>query len=101
MAISDVVILPSFYREGVPRTLIEALAFGKVIITTNQPGCRMTVNQNGFLIKNKDANEIYKAMINATKINKKDAETASHNLFQEKFHIKNITSIYLKYYSSL
>lgn len=101
MAISDVVILPSFYREGVPRTLIEALAFGKVIITTNQPGCRMTVNQNGFLIKNKDANEIYMAMINATKINKKDAETASHNLFQEKFHIKNITSIYLKYYSSL
>ena len=101
MAISDVVILPSFYREGVPRTLIEALAFGKIIITTNQPGCKMTVNKNGFLIENKSAYEIYRAMVDSTKINKDDAKTASNNLFREKFHIKNITSEYLKYYSSL
>jgi glycosyltransferase involved in cell wall biosynthesis len=50
-----VYVLPS-YREGTPRTVLEAMATARPIITTNVPGCRQTVvnGQNGFLIPPKD-----------------------------------------------
>lgn len=52
MAAAHVVVLPSSYPEGVPRALIEALASGKPIVTTDAPGCRDTVDAgaNGFLV---------------------------------------------------
>lgn len=52
LAISDVVVLPSYYREGIPRSLIEAMAMGKPIITTDTVGCREIVDdgKNGYLI---------------------------------------------------
>ncbi len=43
---SDIVVLPSFYREGVPHSLIEGMALGNIILTTDLPGCRETVEQN-------------------------------------------------------
>lgn len=51
-ASADVCIYPSYYREGIPRALLEALAMGLPIITTDMPGCNLTVeeNINGFLI---------------------------------------------------
>jgi len=52
MTASDIVALPSF-REGTPRSLLEALALGKVVVTTDAPGCRETVvdGWNGYLCK--------------------------------------------------
>ncbi|MFS2158311.1 glycosyltransferase family 4 protein [Pseudomonas sp. Pseusp122] len=49
---SSVFVLPSFYREGVPRSTQEAMAIGRPVITTDVPGCRETVvdGENGFLI---------------------------------------------------
>src|SRR5690606_5433441 len=52
---SSVVILPSFYREGVPRSVQEGMACGRAIIATDGGGCRETVTpeeelRNGFLI---------------------------------------------------
>ncbi|WP_387691258.1 glycosyltransferase family 4 protein [Photorhabdus sp. RM71S] len=49
---SDVFVLPSYYREGVPRSTQEAMAIGRPIITTNVPGCKETVHdgKNGFLV---------------------------------------------------
>lgn len=49
----DVVVLPSTYNEGVPRSLLEAMAYGKPIVTTNWKGCRDTVEHgvNGYLIQ--------------------------------------------------
>jgi glycosyltransferase involved in cell wall biosynthesis len=46
------VVLPSYYREGMPRILVEALAMGKPVITTDLPGCRDLVaeGENGFLV---------------------------------------------------
>lgn len=54
--LSTIVVLPSYYREGVPVILLEALAMGKPIITTDNVGCRETVevNQNGLLVPAKD-----------------------------------------------
>lgn len=52
LAASDVFVLPSYYREGVPRSTQEAMSVGRAVITTDVPGCRETVEDgvNGFLI---------------------------------------------------
>ena len=54
-AMSSVYVLPS-YREGTPRTVLEAMAMGRPIITTDTQGCRETVvdGQNGYLVPVKD-----------------------------------------------
>lgn len=43
----DVIALPSYYREGVPKSLIEAAACGLAVVTTNLPGCREVVSEDG------------------------------------------------------
>jgi glycosyltransferase involved in cell wall biosynthesis len=60
---SDFVVLPS-YREGLSRVLLEALAMGRPIITTDTPGCRETVQpgSNGFLVPVRDARALGIAM---------------------------------------
>jgi glycosyltransferase involved in cell wall biosynthesis len=60
---SSVYVLPS-YREGTPRTVLEAMAMGRPIITTDAPGCRETVidGRNGFLIPVKNAYALAEAM---------------------------------------
>lgn len=54
---SHVVAFPSYYREGVPKSLIEASAIGRPIVTTDSVGCRDVVEDgvNGFLVPIKDA----------------------------------------------
>lgn len=61
---AHVVVLPS-YREGVPRSLLEAMAMEKPVITTDAAGCRETVEDgvNGFLVPVKDSHELATAMI--------------------------------------
>lgn len=60
LANTDVVVLPSYYREGIPRSLLEALSHDCFIITTDMPGCNETVidEWNGFLIKPKSTNQL-------------------------------------------
>ena len=58
---ADIIILPS-YHEGFSQTLLEALAMGRPIITTDVPGCRELVNGNGYLVKPKDIKELKTAM---------------------------------------
>jgi glycosyltransferase involved in cell wall biosynthesis len=43
----DVMALPSYYREGVPKSLLEAAACGLALVTTNLPGCREVVSRHG------------------------------------------------------
>ncbi len=61
---ATVYVLPSHYREGTPRTVLEAMAMGRPIITTDAPGCRETVinGENGFLIPTRDVTSLTKAM---------------------------------------
>ncbi|MDH4071136.1 MAG: glycosyltransferase family 4 protein [Ignavibacteria bacterium] len=61
---SDVVVLPSYYREGVPRSLLEAAAMGKAIVTTDMPGCREAVihQQTGILVPPKSVDALVEAM---------------------------------------
>ena len=60
----SVYVLPS-YREGTPRTVLEAMAMGRPVITTDAPGCRETVidRDNGFLVPVKDVQALADAMI--------------------------------------
>ena len=63
IAAANVFVLPS-YREGTPRTVLEAMAMGRPIITTDAPGCRETVmnGQNGFLVPVKNVRALAEAM---------------------------------------
>ncbi len=59
----NVYVLPS-YREGTPRTVLEAMAMGRAIVTTNAPGCRETVvdGDNGLLVPIKSVAALEAAM---------------------------------------
>lgn len=63
IAEADCVVLPS-YREGTPRTLLEAAAMARPIITTDAPGCRGVVDdgQTGLLCKPRDAADLAEKM---------------------------------------
>ena len=64
LAASSVFVLPSYYREGLPRTILEAMATGRAIITADMPGCREPVCEgaNGFLVPPRDAVALAGAM---------------------------------------
>ena len=96
----DVFVLPTFYREGVPRSILEALSIGMPIITTDTPGCRETVikGQNGFLIPPKDENALKEAcqrfIDNPMLIEQMGSE--SRNLAERKFDVNIINDHLLK-----
>ncbi len=62
---ADVVVLPSFYREGTPRSLLEAASLGRPLITTENVGCRETVEDGvtGLLVPMRDADALAAAML--------------------------------------
>lgn len=65
IADSSIYVLPS-YREGTPRTVLEAMSMGRAIITTDAPGCRETVihGENGYLVEVKSVSSLEAAMKN-------------------------------------
>lgn len=62
---ASVYVLPSYYREGLPRSTQEAMAMGRPVITTDAPGCRETVEEgvNGFLVPVRDVQALASAML--------------------------------------
>jgi len=93
---SSVFVLPSFYREGVPRSTQEAMAIGRPIITTDVPGCRETVEDgvNGFLIPpfNEDtlADQMIKFIEQPELINKMGLE--SRRIAELKFNVNEVNN---------
>jgi glycosyltransferase involved in cell wall biosynthesis len=61
---ANIFVLPS-YHEGMPRTVLEAMAMGRPILTTNVPGCKETVinGKNGWLVEKANADELAQRMI--------------------------------------
>ena len=64
IAEASIYVLPS-YREGTPRSVLEAMAMGRAIITTDAPGCRETVEHetNGLLVDPRNSEALYEAML--------------------------------------
>jgi glycosyltransferase involved in cell wall biosynthesis len=96
----DVLVLPS-YREGMSKVLLEALAMGLPIITTNVPGCKECVaeNQNGFLVEPRSIDSLIRGIERMialeSQVRKKFGET-SRKLAEEKFSDKIVYNAYIK-----
>lgn len=99
IAASSIYVLPS-YREGTPRTVLEAMAMGRPIITTDAPGCRETVidNYNGYLVPVKAVDELVLAMekfiLNPDLI--VSMGMASRALAEKKFDVHSVNKSMLK-----
>lgn len=100
VALADVVVLPSYYREGVPKSLLESLAMGKPIITTNMPGCRETVvnGVNGMLIPPRDGAALLEAircMITQPAL-RTQMGRESRKLAVERFDVRRVNAMILE-----
>ena len=101
---SHIAVLPS-YREGLPKSLIEAAAVGRAIVTTDVPGCREVVKdgENGFLVPAKDAKELSIAiqkLINNPKLLTSMGKK-SRLMAEQEFSIQQIVEQTLKLYKAI
>ena len=97
---ADCLVLPS-YREGVPRTLLEAASMEKPILTTNTPGCREVVDNgiNGFLCEPRNSRDLYLKMVLIMNLSASEREKmgqAGRDKVLRQFDEKIVTAIYLK-----
>lgn len=96
----SVYVLPS-YREGTPRTVLEAMAMGRPIITTDAPGCRETVidGKTGFLVPVQDAEAVAERMLQFINhpelINTMGKESLEY--CKEKFDVEKVNKDMCKY----
>ncbi len=96
---STCVILPSFYREGVPRILLESAACGRPIITTNITGCKEVIKDNGFLAVPRSYNsleECFNKYSNLSYEDKIKMGLASRVIVEKNFSESKIIDSYLK-----
>jgi glycosyltransferase involved in cell wall biosynthesis len=70
----DCIVLPSYYREGIPRVLLESASMQKPIITTDNVGCKDVVDDgvNGFLCKIKDSQDLSNKMEKILSLSEED-----------------------------
>lgn len=87
IAFSDVSILPTYYREGTPRFLLESMAMSKPIITTDMPGCNHLIknNSNGIVIKPNSVEEIECAVKKILTFDLEKLGSKSLSFYNEKF----------------
>lgn len=99
IAASTVYVLPS-YREGTPRTVLEAMAMGRPIITTDAPGCRETVadGENGFLVPVKSVDALADAMLEFIKDPALAARMGrrSRQIAEEKYDVDKVNAVMLR-----
>ncbi len=100
IAQADCVVLPS-YREGTPRSLLEAAAMGRPLIATDVPGCREVVRdgQNGLLCRVKDPQDLARAMLTMMKLSDAQRQAmglASRQLAEAMFDENRVVEKYLQ-----
>ncbi|KGD63479.1 glycosyl transferase family protein [Alcanivorax nanhaiticus] len=99
IAQSSVYVLPS-YREGTPRTVLEAMAMGRAVITTDAPGCRETVvdGDNGFLVPVQNAPALADAMISMIESPLRVVAMGkrSREIAEEKYDVHKVNAVMLK-----
>ncbi|MDA9356673.1 glycosyltransferase [Flavobacteriaceae bacterium] len=100
ISLIDVSILPTYYREGTPRFLLESMAMKKPIITTKMPGCDHLIhnNENGILIEPRSVDAIEKSINYICEKELKTMGEASYKLYKSKFSEKIVYSSLIKIY---
>lgn len=103
LGLTDVSILPTYYREGTPRFLLESMSMSKAIITTDMPGCNHLVpyHSNGILIKPRDTNEIENAILSILEKDINDLGKSSNMLYKERFSEDKVYNSILNLYKSI
>jgi glycosyltransferase involved in cell wall biosynthesis len=101
---ASIIVLPSYYGEGLPKVLIEAAACGRAVITTDHPGCRDAVTpETGILIPIKDSvalsNAIQNLIQNPEKIVKMGK--AGRELAERNYSIEKVCGTHMKIYQDL
>ena len=97
---TDCVVFPSYYREGVPRVLLEAASMAKPLIASDSVGTREPCKdgENGFLVKPNDVDDLAKKMIAFLALDEKEKEEmgiASRNIAQTYFSDEIVIEKYL------
>jgi glycosyltransferase involved in cell wall biosynthesis len=98
---ADCVVLPSFYREGTPKTLLESGSSGKPIITTDSVGCRDVVDDgiNGYLCEPRSAKDLAEKMemfLNLTHIERIEMGKNSRKKIKKEFDESIVINKYLE-----
>ena len=105
LAGSDIFVLPSYNREGIPRSLMEAGAAGLPLITTNMPGCREVVKDrwNGYLIPPRDTRSLTDAILRlvASKEQRTLMGDRSRKRVFDHFDIERVVDAHTAVYSEL
>lgn len=99
---ADIICLPTYYREGIPKSLIEAAGCGLPIVTTDSPGCNFVVrdNENGFLVPMKNLDDLIDRLIQLieSKALRLRMGERSYQLALEYFDINEVVARHLKIY---
>ena len=102
---SHIVAFPSYYMEGLPKSLIEADAIGRPVVTCNSVGCKETVidGYNGYLIPTKDVNALVEKLdilLSNVNLRQKMGEN-SRKYAEENFSIDTVIERHLNIYKEL
>lgn len=104
-AASNLIVLPSYYGEGLPKVLIEAAACGRAVITTDMPGCRDAIEPGitGLLIAPRDVDALARAVTEllADHERRRRMGLAGRALAEREYAIEGITTKHLQIYRKL
>jgi glycosyltransferase involved in cell wall biosynthesis len=102
---SNVVVLPSYYGEGLPKVLIEAAACGRAVVTTDHPGCRDAIeaDKTGLLVPVRDARALANAIQSLIEdpMRRRKMGAAGRAFAEREFSIEQVVEAHLRIYREL
>lgn len=102
---SNMVVLPSYYGEGLPKVLIEAAACGRAVITTDHPGCRDAIEagKTGLLVPVRDPVALADAIqtLIENPVRRRQMGLAGRALAEREFAIEGVVAAHMKLYREL
>jgi glycosyltransferase involved in cell wall biosynthesis len=105
IAAAHVVVLPSYYGEGLPKVLIEAAACGRVVVTTDHPGCRDAIDPGvtGVLVPLRDAVALANAIqeLLSDPVRCATMGQAGRELAESAFDVRQVVAVHLQIYQEL
>ena len=100
IAAAQTFVLPS-YREGTPRSVLEAMAMGRPIITTDVPGCRETVidGETGFLVPAKEVEGLTRSMVHLVEnpVDCANMAEKSYQLARDKYDVNKVNAVLMEH----